>query len=259
MGRTYPVLALAALLVGSAMATISDGHGDQEKEPPAPDKNDTTKKLLKDLERHDKFVRAAAIDLLGERKAKEAIPKLIDLLSDGRALVGSDNWVGLHAANALSAITGRPFSLDPKEWKGWWDGQNKQSSEANPTDEALLNQIKDLAPQVRKSNLVVVGKLYVEKANDGGIGGAILVSEVLFGKVGVKEISFGSEHRMLEEDKERIWFLSPAPHLNPKAEIAWRLQSEGAAASEKDAVRWLIEKIKQPKHEKEKKAEKGAP
>lgn len=53
-----------------------------------------------------------AIDILAERKAGEAIPYLIECLADYRGLTGSDNWVGGHAASALSAITGRPFSVD---------------------------------------------------------------------------------------------------------------------------------------------------
>jgi hypothetical protein len=248
MCKACLVSIVAALLLASARATITEGRGGQEKEAPPPAKSDTTKKLLTDLDRADKFVRAAAIDLLGQRKAKEAIPRLIDLLTDDRALIGSDNWVGLHAANALTAITGRPFSLDQQAWQGWWDGQKKQSSDANPTDQALLNQVKDLAQQVRKSDLIVVGRLSILTVRDGYLGGTIQVSEVLFGKVGAKEISFNSEHLALEEHEEHIWFLSrPAGDRDPAAEIAWRLQSGGAAAAEKDAVRWLIEKIKQPK------------
>src|SRR5207248_6074250 len=103
-----------------AMTMISRGQACENKEPLPPAKSDTTEKLIKDLGQEDRFVRAAAIDLLGDRKAKEAIPKLIDVLTDYRALNGSDNWVGGHAANALSAITGKAFSIDQAEWKRWW-------------------------------------------------------------------------------------------------------------------------------------------
>src|SRR3990167_7210830 len=54
--------------------------------------------------------KARAIDLLGEAHAKEAIPGLIDCLSDTRGLSGSDNWVGGHACNALRTITGKDFA-----------------------------------------------------------------------------------------------------------------------------------------------------
>ncbi len=64
--------------------------------------------------------RARAIDLLADRGAQEAIPALIECLSDFRALNGSDNWVGGHAANALVILTGRPFSLDQAQWRAWW-------------------------------------------------------------------------------------------------------------------------------------------
>jgi HEAT repeat protein len=107
----------AALALGAPLPT----------EPPFPAETDTTEKLLRDLRRDDQFVRAAAIDLLGKRKERAAIPRLIELLTDGRALPGSDNWVGGHAANALSEITGRPFSTDPAEWRAWWAGQQGRS------------------------------------------------------------------------------------------------------------------------------------
>jgi uncharacterized protein (TIGR03067 family) len=93
---------------------------------PLPHKNDTTAKLLRDLERDSEYARAAACDLLGQRKAREAIPGLIQLLNDGTALPGSDNYVAAHAANALAAITGRPFSTDQKEWRRWWAEQQKK-------------------------------------------------------------------------------------------------------------------------------------
>jgi len=91
-----------------------------------PARTDTTEKLLVDLEQEEPFMREVAIGLLGKRKAREAIPTLIDLLADYRALTGSDNWVGGHAAIALSNMTGRSFSVDQKEWRRWWKEQTKE-------------------------------------------------------------------------------------------------------------------------------------
>jgi hypothetical protein len=126
MRKACPVAVIAALIISGVTTMIPQSRGCEKTEPPA--QSDTTEELLKDLEGQDRFVRAAAIDLLADRKAKEAIPKLIDLLTDYRALHGSDNWVGGHAANALSAISGRPFSIDQKEWKRWWKEQKRPSS-----------------------------------------------------------------------------------------------------------------------------------
>jgi RNA polymerase sigma factor (sigma-70 family) len=118
---------LFALAKGASWRIQDEEKKSPPDKPPWPDKNDTIAKLLKDLESTDRFVRAAAIDLLGERKAKEAIPKLIDLVADSTGLVGSDNYVGAHAAAALSKITGQPFSIDQKEWKTWWQAQKKEA------------------------------------------------------------------------------------------------------------------------------------
>lgn len=63
---------------------------------------------------------AMAINILASRKAIMAVPHLIECLDDKRALPGSDNWVGGNAANGLSEITGRPFSLNQVEWREWW-------------------------------------------------------------------------------------------------------------------------------------------
>ncbi len=97
-----------------------------------PSTSDTTAELIEYLKGpapDNDFVsaqtRAGAIDILGERKANEAIPYLIDCLADGRALTGSDNWVGGAAANALSVITGRPFSIDQNECREWWQQRAK--------------------------------------------------------------------------------------------------------------------------------------
>jgi hypothetical protein len=93
--------------------------------PPVPPKDAGTAKLLKDLDSADPFVRAAAIDELGKRKAKEAIPRLIKILDDGTALIGSDNYVGLHAAHALQEITGQSFGQDEAAWQKWYANQKK--------------------------------------------------------------------------------------------------------------------------------------
>ena len=85
-----------------------------------PNAKDSTAKLLHYLDDKNGHVRAAAIDLLGGRKAKEAIPKLRTLLSDGTALRGSDHFVAQHAANALTIITGKrvePFDTFPEDKK----------------------------------------------------------------------------------------------------------------------------------------------
>ena len=89
-------------------------------QPAFPSEKDSTAKLLKDLYQDDPVIRAAAIDLLARRKVIAAVPRLIDLLGDGRALIGSDNWVGGHAANALQTITGQRFYLDQNAWRRWW-------------------------------------------------------------------------------------------------------------------------------------------
>jgi hypothetical protein len=94
--------------------------------PPGARKDDPTAQLLKDLDDKSEFVRAAAIDLLGERKAREAIPKLIELVADGTALPGSDHYVGVHAVHALEKITGQRLGFEQKEWKAWWAKQAKE-------------------------------------------------------------------------------------------------------------------------------------
>ncbi len=87
-------------------------------EPAGPAKDDATTKLLNDLDSKDALVRGAAIDLLGEQKAKEAIPRLVELAEDFAGLDGSDNYVSLHAVRALQQITGESF-VEPNEWRSW--------------------------------------------------------------------------------------------------------------------------------------------
>jgi len=131
------ILALLCVVVGcasqrSAPAPIQLSR--QQQEPIVyPSAKDSTRSLISHLQGsagENDFVgaqmRAMAIDLLGERRAEESIPFLIECLDDGRALSGSDNWVGGHAASALSRITGRPFSVDKQHWVEWWEEQQKE-------------------------------------------------------------------------------------------------------------------------------------
>jgi hypothetical protein len=119
-------------------------------DPPAPTKAEPTAKLLKDLESDDPYVRGAAIDLLADRKAKEAISRLVELASDGAALIGSDNWVGLHAMHALTKITGQAFDLDEKKWRAWWKEQrNGVADLAVPADSAVKVLSVEAAVEVR--------------------------------------------------------------------------------------------------------------
>ena len=82
--------------------------------------------------------RATAIDLLAERGAIDAIPLLIACLDDGRALAGSDNWVGGHAGNALHAITGmastgQVIGYEKEKWQRWWEANKKRFVEMGKT------------------------------------------------------------------------------------------------------------------------------
>ena len=105
---------------------------EQTSVPKYPSKDDSTSHLISYLtgaapnDFGSAHARAMAIDILAQRKAKEAIPYLVECLKDFRGLTGSDNWVGGHAANALSAITGRSFSVDYREWSEWWDSRPKK-------------------------------------------------------------------------------------------------------------------------------------
>src|SRR5262249_49878663 len=115
-GLTMPRTVLVAFTLAFVFGAASLQAGD---ELPFPNSKDSTARLLQYLDDKDGHVRAAAIDLLGSRKAREAIPKLRNLLSDGTALRGSDHYVAQHAANALTLITGmrvEPFE-SPREEK----------------------------------------------------------------------------------------------------------------------------------------------
>ena len=97
-----------------------------------PSAKDTTAALIKYLSGPppDDLVgstqaRATAIDLLAERRSVEAIPCLIECVGDTRGLIGSDNWVGGHAVNALQAITGEALGYEKEKWQNWWK-ENKQ-------------------------------------------------------------------------------------------------------------------------------------
>jgi hypothetical protein len=67
--------------------------------------------------------RAVVIDEVGRRRVWKAIPTLIPYLDDGRAITGSDNWVGGHAGNALRAITGQDLPYTRMAWQNWWAKQ----------------------------------------------------------------------------------------------------------------------------------------
>jgi hypothetical protein len=92
------------------------------------------KYLHEKFDRNDGFmlfpeVRAVAIDIIAERKAREAIPYLIRCLSDRRTLYeGTNNFVGGHADKALSEISGREFGFDQNEWWQWWKEQTRDAS-----------------------------------------------------------------------------------------------------------------------------------
>jgi hypothetical protein len=116
---------------------------------------------------------------------------------------------------------------------------------SDPSD-AWLRQIKDLAHQVQQSDLIVVGTLRITATRDGHRG-FIRISEVLYGKVATKEIPFISPPLHLSEGIERIWFLTTE---GAQAGKTWYLQSVGAAEDDRDAVRWLIGKIKNSKPER---------
>jgi len=77
----------------------------------------------RDNDSFDADDKARAIDLLGQQHAEAAILPLIDCLGDTRALFGSDNWVGGHAANALQAITGQSFGIDAGAWRRWYSAR----------------------------------------------------------------------------------------------------------------------------------------
>lgn len=138
MNRIVIILAASAFLCGCARKPADQNplvlSGFDESGPVQwPTTNDTTEVLIGHLTgpSPDKLgwaaARAMAIDILRDRKAEVAIPQLIECLGDTRALLGSDNWVGGHAANALSELTGRPFSIEQKEWKEWWSKQEKKN------------------------------------------------------------------------------------------------------------------------------------
>jgi hypothetical protein len=59
----------------------------------------------------------------GEADIGKAVGPLVELVGDGAALPGSDNYVGLHAVHALRKIAagkGTPDSYELKDWQAWW-------------------------------------------------------------------------------------------------------------------------------------------
>jgi hypothetical protein len=77
--------------------------------------------LRNPVQEGDARSRATIIDQLAKDHVTQAVPALIDCLSDTRGLHGSDNWVGGHAANALHAITGKDFGLNAGKWHEWYE------------------------------------------------------------------------------------------------------------------------------------------
>lgn len=142
---------------GSALTVATPVLGIAEIQAPFPSEKDSTAKLLKDLNRRGEdlesaHVRAAAIDLLGKRKAVVAVPRLIDLLADGTPLEGSDNWIGGHAANALETITGAQLdTLVQAKWRQWWKQHAKEFAPALPRPAANLwsKPVNGLAGRLR--------------------------------------------------------------------------------------------------------------
>ena len=82
--------------------------------------------LIAQLRSPNAYRRGIAADLLGNLRDPRAIEPLIRLLPDGTALDGSDNWVGAHAAGALSRLTGRPFDVDQDAWQAWWKDHRRE-------------------------------------------------------------------------------------------------------------------------------------
>ena len=82
-------------------------------------------KAIEALVDPDMHVRAQAASLLGTRKSREAVPKLIELLNDAQAIVRAA------AHRALKATSGKEFGYDPTDdaetrakavqaWREWW-------------------------------------------------------------------------------------------------------------------------------------------
>ncbi len=140
---TITVAAILAIATGSGFASLEARSDDDEPADAETDEDDARRvakrervtryhgkrmgELLARLEDPDPAVRAEAIDELGELGDPWAIELLIEHIDDTAGLSGSDNWVGGHAANALVAITGRPFSVDRSEWDAWWAETERQS------------------------------------------------------------------------------------------------------------------------------------
>jgi len=82
-------------------------------------------KAVEALADPDQHVRAQAASLLGEKKSRDAVPKLINALSDAQVIVRAA------AHRALSSIAGKDFGYDPTDeeaargkavqvWRDWW-------------------------------------------------------------------------------------------------------------------------------------------
>jgi hypothetical protein len=100
-----------------------------ERGPIPPERAKDVRYLIRRLKDPNPYLRALAVDLLGAAGDLRAVDALIDMLSDGVGLNGSDNWVGGHAANALTRLTGRDFSADQGPWRAWWSAHRRELGE----------------------------------------------------------------------------------------------------------------------------------
>lgn len=98
------------------------------------------------------------------------------------------------------------------------------------------NKMK-IAELIRKSDLIVVGRLSIRATRDGHVG-SIALSEVLYGKAKENAVPFISPPVVLSQGEGRIWFL--------KADAgSYRLEQDGLPLAERKAVIDLIAQIKQ--------------
>ena len=67
------------------------------------------------------LLRDVAIEMLVSAgpNASSAVPDLIELLSN----FSWDADIGGKASQALKAITGQDFGMDPEAWRRWWEEQ----------------------------------------------------------------------------------------------------------------------------------------
>jgi HEAT repeat protein len=76
--------------------------------------------LMEALKDQNISVRHDAVYALGEMKAKEAVPALIETLERHGKQSGADN--------ALYRITGQRLGCDPREWHAWWEKSRREQA-----------------------------------------------------------------------------------------------------------------------------------